>query len=337
MAGPDDGSTDADLWRLLVGYRISQALYVAEKLGIPDRLAAGPKDARSLAADCGVRAEALFRLLRALASLGVLTMDEAQRFGLAPLGQLLRSDADRSLAAFALFQGEESYRAWGDLLHSVRTGETAFDHVHGMGHFEYLARNPEASVTFNAAMAISARASGHPFREYDFTGRHVVVDVGGGRGALIARILQEHPGLRGILYDLPAAVAEAPGHLAATGVADRCEIRTGSAFEAIPSGGDVYVMSRLLHDFPDERASVLLRNCRKAIPPDGVLLVREAVLSEGPVGLNRALLDLEMLVMNGGRERTEAEWRALLADAGFSLARVLHGARDQDLLEARPR
>ncbi len=306
------------------------------KLGIADRLADGSKDAGTLARETGTNVDSLGRVLRALAALGVLSMDDSKRFSLAPMGELLRSGPPSSFSAFARFQGQESYRAWGDLLHTVKTGQTAFDHVYGVNHFEYLAQNPSESATFNAAMALGARRSGTPFEGYDFGGHRVVVDVGGGRGTLTASVLRENSGMRGILFDLPSAVAEAPAYLASMGVADRCEIRTGSAFDGIPSGGDVYLMSRLLHDFPDEKSLIILRNCRKVLPPDGVLLLREAVLPDGPIPLNRALLDLEMMALNGGRERTETEWRALLAEAGFTLGRVRPGSQSQDLVEARP-
>ncbi len=335
-AGGGNGSASAELLRLITGYRISQAVYVAAKLGIADRIADGPKDAETLARETGVRADPLFRTLRALAAVGVLTLDASKRFGLTRLGQSLRTDVPRTVAAFAVFQGEESYRAFADLLHTVRTGETAFDHVYGMGHFEYLAGHPEASAIFNAAMGVSARISGTLGEGYDFSRRRVVVDVGGGHGAVLAAVLAANPHLRGILYDLPAAVTEAPAFLASQGVAERCTIRTGSAFESIPPGGDVYLMSRLLHDFPDDRAAVLLRNCRRAIPSSGVLLLREGVLPETEVPARRVSLDLEMMALNGGRERTEAEWRALLRGEGFELSRVLPGAASQDLLEARP-
>ncbi len=336
MVDSGQESDDEALFRLMVGCRYTQTLYVVAKLGIADRLSGGPKDAATIAREVGARPDSLFRVLRALASVGVFTQDASDRFALGPLGQFLRSDGKRSLAPYAVFGGEENYRAWGDLLHAVTTGETPFDHVFGMHHFEYLARNPEASATFNASMAASSQLSGYAFDGYDFSGHRIVLDVGGGRGALLGSILSEHPRLRGILYDLPAAVAEAPSHLASMGVADRCEIRTGSAFEAIPSGADLYVMSRLLHDFPDERAALLLRNCRAAIPHDGVLLIREGVLPSGPCPPRRAFLDLEMLVMNGGRERTETEWRSLLTRTGFGLQRVIGGGRMQDLLEATP-
>ena len=335
---PDEGGGSARerLLGLASGYRLTQALYVAAKLGIADRLARGSRDAESLAREVGAQPDRLFRVLRALASFGVLTLDAERRFGLAPMAEYLRSDRTGSLAAFVTFQGEEPYRAFGELLHTVRTGETAFDHVYGMGHFDYLAHHPEASDTFHRTMAAALGDLEDPFEGYDLHDRRVVVDIGGGRGTLLAAMLRRYPLLRGILFDLPNAVTEAPEFLASSGIQGRCEIRTGSAFDSVPVGGDVYVLSRVLHDWPEEKALRLLQNCRRAVPEEGVLLLREGVLSEGPVSPARAHLDLIMMAVTGGRERTEAEWRTLLHRAGFALQRVLPGQRTQELIVAVP-
>ncbi len=336
MSGAGTEPPAAALLRLATGYRVTQALYVVVKLGVPDRLASGPKSAEILARELKVHPDRLFRVLRALASFGVLTLDASDRFGLTPVGELLRADVPGSLAAMVIFQAEDLYPTFADLPHSVRTGETAFNHLHGVGHFDYLASHPEANATFNRAMTSSAFSGGDPLLGYSLRGRRVFVDVGGGRGHLLATVLRANPELRGILFDLPAAVEEAPSVLAAAGVGDRCEIRTGSAFESIPPGGDVYAMSRILHDWPDETALALLVNCRKAIQEGGVLLLREAVLPDGVVPPTRSLADLTMMVMTGGRERTEAEWRGLLERARFSLRRVVPSRATQDLIEAVP-
>jgi hypothetical protein len=324
------------LFRLSSGFRLTQALYVVAKLGIADRLADGPQDADHLAREVGAHPDSLFRVLRALASFDVLTMDRERRFGLTPMGEYLCSTRSGSLAAFATFQGEEPYRAFGDLLHTVKTGETAFDHLYGMGHFDFLAQHREASATFHRAMAGNFEELGDPLEGYDLRDHRVVVDIGGGRGMLLAGVLRHHPHLRGILYDLPNAVADAPALIESTGLRGRCEIRTGSAFDSVPSGGDVYVMSRILHDWPDEKAIRFLRNCRSVIPDRGVLLLREAVLNEGAPPPPLAQLDLMMMAMTGGRERTEAEWRELLYRAGFALLRVAAGPRNQGLIVAEP-
>jgi SAM-dependent methyltransferase len=324
------------LFRLVGGYRLTQALYVTAKLGIADRLSAGPKDANTLAQEVGVHSDRLFRVLRSLASHGVFTLDEERRFGLTPVGEYLRTDAPGSLAPLAIFSGEEPYRAFGELLYTVRTGETAFDHLYGMGHFEYLAQHPEASATFHRTMVGTIGALGGLLEGFDFRNHHVLVDVGGGQGALLVAVLQGHTGLRGVLFDVPEAVLDAPALLESSGVKNRCQIRTGSAFEFIPPGGDVYLMSRVLHDWPDEKALVLLRNCRKVLPHDGVLLVREAVLAEGSLPPALAQRDLIMMAMTGGRERTEDEWRGLLREAGFVVRRIWTNRAGLDLIEAGP-
>ncbi len=336
MADLGDASPRDRLFQLASGFRVTQALYVVVTLGIADRLVDGPRDVASLAGELGVHPDRLFRVLRALAALGVFRLDAQRRVSLTPVGQYLRSDVVGSLAAFTTFQGEEPYRAFGEMLHTVRTGETAFDHVYGMGHFDYLAQHPEASATFHRAMAAAHTEDGDPLEGCDLRGRHVLVDIGGGRGALLAAVLRRRPTLRGMLFDLPNAVADAPEYLGSAGVNDRCEIRTGSAFDAVPTGGDVYVLSRILHDWPDEKALALLRNCRAAIPDDGLLIVIDGVLDEGTLPPPRVQLDLMMLVMNGGRERTAGEWRDLLSRAGFALDRVLPGRRSQDVILASP-
>jgi O-methyltransferase domain/Dimerisation domain len=323
------------LLRMVGGYRVTQALYVASTLGIPDLLAGSRKDATALAKATGTDPDRLHRLLRALATIGVFTVDEQGRFGLTDVGSLLRTDPQGSMRPVAIFAGEDAYRAWGDLLHAVRSGETAFDHLYGMGHFDYLESHPDSAATFNAVMAWSVGLEGFPLQDYDFGGHRVVVDIGGGRGALLAATLRAHPHLRGILFDQATAVADAPGVLRAEGVADRCEIVTGSAFETVPPGGDVCILSRILHDWPDEQALRLLANCRKAMPAGGTLLLVDGVLPVSDPPPSRAWLDLVMMVMTGGRERTEAEWRALLRRAGFALVRVRPSRTNQDLIEAR--
>lgn len=335
MSATPSEPAEAILLRLIGGYRASQGLYVVTKLGIPDLIAESPKDTESLARATGTHPDRLYRLLRALATNGLFTMDESGRFGLSEVSSLLKSDPNGSMASVAIFAGEEPYRAWGDLLHTVRTGETAFDHLYGMGHFEYLESHPDAAATFNRLMAWSVGVGGFPLAGYDFGNRRVIVDVGGGKGALIAATLRAHPHLGGILFDQAVAVRDAPEMLRTSGVEDRCKIVVGSAFEAIPSGGDVYVMSRILHDWPDDRALVLLSNCRKAMSDGDTLLLVEGVLVERLLPSSRAWIDLVMMVMTGGRERTEAEWRILLERAGFTLVQVRPGPANQDLIEAR--
>ena len=219
----------------------------------------------------------------------------------------------------------------------MKTGETAFDHLYGMGHFEHLARHPEASAAFQRTMAMSLGATGPALAGYDLSGHRVVVDVGGGNGALLASLLRDHPHLRGILYDQAGAVVDAPKVLGSAGVEDRVQVRSGSMFDSVPEGGDLYVLSRVLHDWPDDKALAILNHCRKAITKDGTLLVVDGVLSDRAPEPSRLMLDLQMMVMNGGRERTEDEWRALLGRAGFAVVSVRPSRPNQDLIEARAR
>jgi len=323
-----------ELFSLTQGYKTTQALYVAAKLGVADHLRHGTKNPEELAKEVGANPKALFRLMRHLAALGIFTQDESGKFGLKPLGELLCTDNPESMRYGAIFTGEENYKAAGNLLHSVRTGETAFDHLYGKGHFEWMAEHADASSTFNKAMAQSLRRQANPVESYDYSGKRLVVDVGGGRGDLISSVLVANPAMEGILYDLPQGSAEALSLLQAKGVEDRCRIKTGSFFDSIPSGGDVYVLSRILHDWPDDKAATILANCRKAIKDDGTLLIRDSVISDNDV--QGSTMDITMLIMTGGEERTEFEWKNLLQSAGFALTRVYKKEGQFDLIEAKP-
>lgn len=335
MAEGSDVSPSEQMHTMATGYRDTQTLYVMAKLGVADLLADGPKSAEELAGSLGVQPRPLFRVMRALAGRGVFTQDEEDRFGLTPLGATLRSDHPQTVRYSVIMHGELHYQAAGDLLHTVRTGETAFDHLYGKGMFEYFQDHPEDSATFNAAMSNSAGVWSSPMEGYDFDGHRVLVDIGGGRGTLLSRLLRKNPHLRGILYDLPQGVAEAPPYLAEHGVADRVEIRTGDAFQEIPKGGDVYIFSRVLHDWPDEKARLLLRNAREAMSVGGVLLLWEAVVPPGGNPSPTKNIDLVMLFLLGGAERTEAEWRSLLSATGFELVKVTKTGQMFDLIEAR--
>lgn len=331
-AEPPEGS----LLRLIGGYRITQALYTVTKLGVVDALARGPATAEELARRVGAQPDRLFRVLRALASLHLLEVDDAGRFALTDITRLLRHDPKGSMASVIEFAGEEPYRAWGELLRSVRTGETAFDHRYGVGHFEYLSSHPEPAAVFHQLMAWSVRVEGDPLAGYDLTGRRLLVDIGGGRGTLISSLLRSYPQLRAILFDLAPAVEGAPRWLAEEGVDARCQIQVGSALDSVPPGGDVYVMSRILHDWPDLQAERILANCHRAMGTDAVLLILDGVMPTVDPPASRAWLDLVMMVMTGGRERTELEWRQLLSRGGFRLGRVRSGPANQDLLVGHP-
>jgi hypothetical protein len=319
---------------MMFGYKTTQALYVAAKLGVSDHLVSGPKSVEELAREVGANHKALLRLMRHLAALGVFKQDESKKFSLTPLGELLRNDGVESMRYAAIYAGEENYKATGELLHSVRTGETAFNHLYGKGHFDWLGDHPDESSTFNKAMAQSLRRRANPLESYDFSGKRLVVDVGGGRGDLISSIMRANPGLKGILFDLPQGISEAESHLKTKGVADRCQIMSGSFFDSVPEGGDVYVLSRILHDWPDDKAATILANCRKAMKEGDTLLIRDSVLTDqDELGSQQ---DLTMMIMTGGVERTESEWKSLLEPAGFSLTKVYKKEGQFDLVEAKP-
>ena len=337
--GMDAGASPprATLLQMMTGYWVSQALYVAAKLGIADLLADGPVDCEDLAAATNTHAPSLQRVLRALASVGVFTEVSPGSFALTPLAELLRTETPGSMSALAIMYAEEQYRAWGEMLHSVRTGEMAFDHQFGMGYFEYLAQHPEADRVFNEAMTgWTQQLVGAVVDTYDFSPFHTVVDVGGGYGALLATILRNNPGTRGILFEQPHVIASAEEELVAAGVADRCTFVGGDFFVEVPAGGDAYVLSQILHDWDDERCVAILGQCRRAMPDHGKLLVVELVLPPGDEPSLGKWLDLHMLVLLGGRERTATEYDALFRAAGFKLARVVPTSPGPSVVEAIP-
>jgi hypothetical protein len=321
---------------IMRGYRQGQALAVAATLGIADLLADGPRSVDELAEVTGTHAPSLVRLLRALASIGVFAEDDDQRFRLTSLAEPLRSDAPRSVRSSLRFLGDPVlFVPWGQLLHSVKTGEPAFDHVFGTGLYSYLAQHPEPAEVFNAGMA------GQPRHEvvlevYDFSQARVVVDVGGGDGRLIAAILRAHPAQRGILCDLPGVVAEARQRLEHDGLTDRCEVVGGSFLERVPEGGDLYLLSDVLHNWDDDRAVTILANCRKAVAEEGRLVIVQQVLPPSNDDVFGRFADLNMLVLLGGRERTADDFRQLLAAAGFTLTRILGTRVPYSIVEAIP-
>jgi hypothetical protein len=308
---------------MLSGYWISQALYVAAKLRLADRVQPGPQTAAELAAETGVQPEALYRVLRALASVGCFAEDGQGRFALTPLAECLL-DRPGSQYALALMMGEEHYRAWGRLLDSVRTGKPAFDMEFGKPVFEFLAAHPEQARVFDAAMTgIHGPETPAMIESYDFSSIGTLVDIGGGNGTVLSAALLANPRLKGILYDLPGVIDRARDTIARAGLADRCRAMPGSFFDSVPAGGDAYMMRHIIHDWDDERSLTILGNVRRVIPPKGKLLVVESVIRPGNDPDMAKLLDLAMLVIPGGKERTEAEYRELYSNAGFRLERIV--------------
>lgn len=311
--------------RLMDGCLSTQVLYVAAELGIADALTAGPRTAEEVATAVMADAGALRRVLRALAADGVLDELKGGRFGLTATGALLRPEAAGSQLGAVLARGRLYYTALAGLLGAVREGGTAFARVHGTSFFDYLAAHPAETAAFQASMANRSRQEAAAvIAAYDFGRFRRLVDAGGGRGGLLAAILSTVPDLHGVLFDRPEVVDEAHATLTAAADARRWTVVGGDFFVAVPEGGDAYLLSRVLHDWDDDDAVRILTTCRRAIPADGALLVVEAALPERAADRPAVIrMDLHMLALLGGRERTAAEYAALLARAGFRLARVI--------------
>ena len=328
------------LRHLSTGFWISQAIAVAADLGIADRLQAGAKSCAELAPAMGVHAGALYRLLRGLASVGVFAEDAEGRFTLTALAALLLTDGPGSWRAAALLNGEPwAWQPWGALAYSVKTGKPAFEHIFGMTFDSYRAQHHDAADIFQAFMHVATADEAMVVAPmYDFSGLTTVVDVGGGRGALLAAILQRNPHLRGILFEASQVIADAPPLLEAQGVADRCELVAGDFFQALPAGADVYLLKWILVSWDDEHSVTILQNCRRALGSHGKLLVIERIIPSGNEPFFGKLADLNLLVMYQGRHRTEAEYHALFTRAGFELSRIIptNSPTEFSLIEGSP-
>lgn len=323
---------------LLTGGWVAQAVSVAARLGIADRLRSGPRSADDIASAVGAHPATLRRLLRALSDVGVFQEREDGLFAPTPLGDLLGSDTPGSLRGYALLVGAPFHRgAWTDLEHSVRTGEPTFAHVHGQELFHHLRDHPADGDVLNEAMiSLSGQFIAPAVAACDFAPGHTIVDVGGGHGVVIAEVLAANPGTRGVLYDLPGVIADAGGPLRRAGVDDRCRMVTGDFFESVPSGCDTYVLCHIVHDWDDDRAVQILANCREAMKPDGRVLLGEGILHDGPSPSRIKWLDLEMLVMTcGGLQRTQAQYEHLFQRAGLRPTGIPAQGPTFSVLEAR--
>ena len=311
-----------DALRFMInGFWVSQALYVAATLGLADLLRDGRKTADELAHAVGAHGPSLHRLLRVLASVGVFAEDTDGRFQLTPLAEYLRTDVAGSHRAWAIWSGQPStWAMWGELLHCVRSGEAGFSKAYGRSVWDYYAEHPDQNAIFNAAMAGTSRPVAQAIvRSAKLSSSKTIVDVGGGRGTLIAAALVAHPGMQGILFDQLHVVAEARELLESAGIASRCEVIAGNFFESVPERGDTYLLKSLLQDWDDRHAVAILRNCRRAMKAGARLLVIERVIPPGNDFHPSKLGDLLMLVMYGGRVRSEREFAQLYAEAGFKL------------------
>jgi hypothetical protein len=321
---------------MITGSLGSQAVYVAAELGIADLLADGPKNVNELAKSAGADASSLYRVLRALASFGVFEEQANQVFGLTPTGELLRSDSPRSLRDLAIFMGEDwHWRVWGRTLYSVRTGKPAWDQVHGQEVFPYFANNPEAAKIFDRAMtSLSNLAIKAVVEGYEFSGIETLVDVAGGHGRLLTAILDEHLAMHGVLFDQPHVLAGAKDNEHVNALRGRCDLVSGDFFESVPGGADGYIMKHIIHDWDDERALQILRNITKAMREDGRVMLVEAVITNESQNDYGKLIDIEMLVSPGGKERTASEYRELFAKAGLKMTQIVPTKSPYSVIEA---
>ncbi len=331
-------SPGQQLDRMITGYWISQAIYAAAKFSIADHLNDGSKSVDELAEATSTDADALYRLLRALASVGVFAEGESRQFSLTPLAEPLQSDVPGSKRAMALMSGDEQFRAWSEIEYSIQTGKIAFEKVFGKPIFDYLGDNPDKARIFDAAMVgIHGRESNAVLDAYDLSDIGVVADIGGGNGSQITMVLEKHTNIKGILFDLPHVVDRAKERLSAAGLLDRCEVVGGNFFESVPAGADAYMMRHIIHDWDDEKSLTILRSCHAAMSSESKLLIVESVIPPGNEPFGGKFLDLVMLLITGGRERTEDEYRTLLDKAGFELSRIVPTSTEISVIEASKR
>ena len=332
-----DSNRPADTIRRLVnGYQMTQAISVAVTLGVPDLLAAGPLTSAELATATGSHADSLYRLLRALASIGIFQEESGRRFSLTELGAELRTDAPKSIAGWSEHTGEHfHWNAWGGLLHSVRTGENAYELVNGMDTWTLRSQHPEASAIFDRAMTSQSLGVVEDLlAEFDFGRFPVVVDVGGGNGKFLSAILARHTAMRGVLLDLPHVVSGAGAVMDAAGVANRCEVIGGSFFDAVPPGGHAYILKSVIHDWEDGDCLRILEKCRQAMDVGRSLLLVERELGNANERWENKFSDLNMLTGPGGRERTAEEYAALVAATGFRFIGVTPSASGRAVFES---
>ncbi len=327
----------AGIFQLLNGICVAGAIAGLAQLAIPDLVEHGPKSADELAREVGADPRALYRLMRATASVGVLSEGPDGKFSETPMSAVLRSNANPSLRGFAMMHGTEWHaRGWAKLDYCVKTGKQAIEEVYGVPIFQFFEQHPEESQLFNQAMTdLSMLDSPAVAEAYSFTGIHSLVDVGGGHGLLLATILARNPHLKGTLYEVPHVV-EGARNGPLKPVMDRCTLASGDMFSSVPAGADAYIMKHIIHDWPDDVCIEILKACRKAVNPGGKLLVVDNVILPGNDFASGKFLDIQMLIFPGGRERTEKEFRDLFAAAGWRLTRVIPTAVPESIVEGVP-
>jgi O-methyltransferase domain/Dimerisation domain len=322
---------------LVAGMWAAKATAVAASLGIPDQLAHGPKTAEEVAKAIGADASAVYRLMRAVTSVGVLTAEQERRFALTPLGEALRSNVPGSMRSFILAEmAPGHWLPWGNLEDAVRTGKPSAPHALGMDAWEYYKKNPDEGFHFAEAMSGLSHIAMHAvLASYSFAGARKVVDVGGSHGAFVAAVLQREKTARGVLFDLPEVVDGASATLKQSGVSERVDRIGGSFFESVPADGDIYLLKHILHDWNDDECVKILGNVREAMALDGRVVVVEMLITDNGPPSPATLLDLNMLVMLTGKERTSEDFAALFAKAGLKLHAVKPTQSPVAVIEAR--
>ena len=323
--------------QILNGAHVAGVVSCLAQLGIPDLLEHGPKSAEELAGQIGAQPEALYRLMRATACVGVLAEDSDGKFSQTPMSAVLCSEAQLSLRGLAIMGGRELHgRGWSYLEYCVKTGKQAVDKIYGMPIFEFFSKNPEEAKIFdNAMMGLSAIDGPAVTDAYDFDGIHTIVDVGGGSGLLLATLLEKNPHLTGTLYEMPHVLAGAKNG-ALKPFMGRCSLTSGDMFSSVPAGADAYIMKHIIHDWPDDACIKILKACRQGVNPGRKLLVVDCELAPGNYFSPGKFVDLQMLIFPSGRERTEAQFRQLLAAAGWKLSRVISTAAQDSIVEGLP-
>jgi len=336
QAAPPAPPPHVQLIQMGTAYWASRVVYAAAELGLADQLAGGPKSALELAGPMSAHAPSLHRLMRTLASLGLLAERDDQRFALTAVGEALRTGAPGSAKAALLTTGSDwCLSAFENIIHSIQTGRTGFEKTQGMPFFDFLARYPEEASLFSETMVgFHGQEPPAVAAAYHFSSFKTIIDVGGATGNMLAAILGRHAGPRGVLFDLPHVVRDAPALLNTQGAMDRVTIEAGDFFEAVPAGGDAYILSHIVHDWSEEKCLTILRHCRRAMKPDARLLIVEMVLPDGDAPHPGKMLDMVMLVLLGGQERTEAEYAHLLDKAGFRVNRVVPTQSPVSVVEA---
>lgn len=325
MTQPQEMPPQAKIFDIITGFWLSRMICETARLGLADLVKDGPKSVAELAVATGAHERSLYRVMRVLSSVGIFAEAESGRYGATPMSDTLRRDVPGSLRAFVMAElGQEHFVGWGNLMHSIKTGEIAFDNHYGESAWEYYAKNPEHAAVFNDAMTgMTEMVNAAIVAAYDFSGINKLIDIGGSHGAMMSAILRANPSMRGVVFDLPHVAEGAGARLSAEGVADRCEIVSGDFFKEVTPGGDAYIMKFIIHDWDDEKSIAIMKNIHRAMTDGGKLMLVEQIVAAGNEPSFAKFIDINMMVMTGGCERTEAEFSKLFDASGFKLTRVV--------------